>query len=95
VVASAEEEDQDEEEEEQQLAATTRQFSRMFRDEYTLFLDSEDRSRDGWYLDSGATCHMTGERDAFQEFSARDMGYVKCGVHSNMVAVRGEGTVSL
>jgi hypothetical protein len=95
VVASVEEEDQDEEEEEQQLAATARQFSRMFREEYTLFLDSEDRSREGWYLDSGATCHMTGERDAFQEFSARDMGYVRCGVHSSMVAVRGEGMVSL
>jgi hypothetical protein len=95
VAASVEEEDQDEEEEEQQLAATTRQFSRMFKDEYTLFLDSKDRSRDGWYLDNGSTCHMTGERYAFQEFSAQDLGYVRCGVHSSMVAVRGEGMVSL
>jgi len=38
---------------------------------------------------------MAGERDAFQEFSAQDMGYVRCGVHSSMAAVRGEGTVSL
>ena len=38
---------------------------------------------------------MAGERDAFQKFSAQDMGYVRCGVHSSMAAVRGEGTVSL
>jgi hypothetical protein len=63
VAAQAEEEDHDEDEEEQQLVATTRQFSKMFRQEYTLFLESEGRPRVGWYIDSGATCHMTGEED--------------------------------
>jgi hypothetical protein len=80
LAASAEVEDKDEDEE-QQLDATTRKFSRMFRDEYTLFLDTEDRPREGWYIDSGATCHMTGERHDFQEFAGRDLGFVRCGVH--------------
>jgi hypothetical protein len=79
----------------QQLAATTREFLKMFRDEYTLFLDIEDRSREGWYLDSGATCHMTGERHAFQEFTTRDLGFVRCKVHPSLVAVQVVGTVSL
>jgi hypothetical protein len=70
------------------LAATTREFSKMFQDEYTLFLDTEDRPREGWYIDSGATCHMTGERLVLQEFIAQDSGFVRCGVHSSMVAVR-------
>jgi hypothetical protein len=61
VAALAEVKDK-EEEEEQQLAATTREFSKMFQDEYTLFLDTKDRHREGWYIDSGATYHMTGER---------------------------------
>jgi hypothetical protein len=66
IAASAEVENK-EEEEEQQLAATAREFSRMFKDEYTLFLDTEDRTRAGWYIDSGATSHMTGERLALQD----------------------------
>jgi hypothetical protein len=94
VAASAEIEDKDEEEE-QQLAATAREFSRMFRDEYTMLLDAEDRTRTGWYIDSGATSHMTGERLALQEFTAQDSGFVKCGVHSSMVAIQGKGTISL
>jgi hypothetical protein len=94
VAASAEIEDKDEEEE-QQLAATAREFSRMFRDEYTLFLDAEDKTRTGWYIDSGATSHMTGERLALQEFTTQDSGFVKCGVHSSMVAIQGKGTISL
>jgi hypothetical protein len=53
----------------------------MFRDEYTLFLDIEDRPREGWYIDSGATCHMTGERHDFQEFAGQDLGFVRCDVH--------------
>jgi hypothetical protein len=54
-----------EEEEEQQLFATAIEFSRMFKDEYTLFLDTEDRTKRGWYIDSGATSHMTGDRLEF------------------------------
>jgi len=78
-----------------QLVVTAREFSRMFKDEYTLFLDAEDRTRTGWYIDSRATSHMTGERLAFQEFSSQDSGFVKCGVHSSMVAIQGKGVVSL
>jgi hypothetical protein len=49
------------------LASTAREFSRMFKDEYTLFLDTEDITRAGWYIDNGATSHMTGDRLALQE----------------------------
>jgi hypothetical protein len=35
----------------------------MFKQEYTLFLESEGRPEPGWYIDSGATYHMTGEED--------------------------------
>jgi hypothetical protein len=59
VEALVEVEEKDDEEE-QQLAATAREFSKMFRDKYTLFLDTEDMPGEGWYIDSGATCHMTG-----------------------------------
>jgi hypothetical protein len=38
---------------------------------------------------------MTGERLALTEFTTQDIGFVRCGVHSSMVAVRGEGMVSL
>jgi hypothetical protein len=94
VETSAEVEDKDEEEE-QQLAATAREFSKMFQDEYALFLDTEDMHREGWYIDSGATCHMTGERLVLQEFTTQDSCFVICGVHSSLVAVRGQGVVSL
>jgi hypothetical protein len=60
-IAASTEVENKEEEEEQQLAATTREFSRMFKDKYTLFLDTEDRTRAGWYIDSGAMSHMTGD----------------------------------
>jgi hypothetical protein len=61
----------------------------------TLFLDIKDMPREGWYIDSGATCHMTSERLSLQEFTAQDSGFVRCGVHSSMVVVRGKGVVSL
>jgi hypothetical protein len=94
VATSVEVEDKDEEEE-QQLVATAREFSKMFRDEYTLFLDTKDKPREGWYIDSGVACHTTGERLALQDFTTQDSGFVRCGVHSSMVVVRGQGLVSL
>jgi hypothetical protein len=60
-----------------------------------MFLDTEDRTRTGWYIDNGATCHMTGERHALQEFTTQDSSFAKCGVHSSMVAIQGKGVVSL
>ena len=80
VATSVEVEDKDEEEE-KPLVSTTREFSNMFRDEYTLFLNTEESLGEGWYIDSGATCHMTGERLALQEFTAQDSCFVRCGVH--------------
>jgi hypothetical protein len=93
VVAQAEE-DHDENEE-QQLAATTRQFSNMFKREYTLFLESKGKPKAWWYINSGASYHMTGEEDAFQEFSTQARGFVRCGIHTSMAIVKGEGTVTL
>jgi hypothetical protein len=34
---------------------------------------------------------MTEEEDAFQEFSARARGFLRCGIHTSMAAVRGKG----
>jgi hypothetical protein len=95
VAAQAEEEDHDEDEEKQQLATTTHQFSNMFRHEYTLFLESEGRPRAGWYINNGVIYHMFGEEDAFREFLSQARGFVRCGIHTNMATVRGEGTMTL
>jgi hypothetical protein len=94
-IAASTEVENKEEEDEQQLAATTREFSRMFKDEYTMFLDTEDKTRVGWYIDNGATSHMIGDRLAIQEFSSQASGIVKCGVHSSMMEFHGKGAVSL
>jgi hypothetical protein len=55
------------------------------------------QSSEGWYIGQpfGATCHMTREEDAFQEFSAQASGFMRCGIHISMATVRGEGTVIL
>jgi hypothetical protein len=38
---------------------------------------------------------VTGEEDAFQEFSSQAGGFVRCEIHTRMAAVGGEGTVTL
>jgi hypothetical protein len=46
-IAASIEVENKEEEDEKPFAATTGEFSRMFKDEYTLFLDTEDKIRVG------------------------------------------------
>ena len=45
-----------------------------------------------WYLDSGATNHMTGDRSAFAELDTSIIGTVKFGDGSR-VNICGQGTV--
>ena len=45
-----------------------------------------------WYLDSGASNHMTGSKEAFAELDGNVTGMVKFGDGSR-VAIRGHGTI--
>lgn len=47
----------------------------------------------GWYLDTGATNHMTGHSDAFAELDQTVTGTVKFG-DGSVVEIKGIGTVS-
>ena len=51
-------------------------------------VDQEQR----WYLDSGASNHMTGSKDSFSELDDDVTGTVKFGDGSR-VAIRGRGTI--
>ncbi|CAN6310868.1 unnamed protein product [Urochloa humidicola] len=52
----------------------------------------DDEVEQKWYLDSGASSHMTGNRNAFSELDIGYAGTVKFGDNS-VVEVRGRGTV--
>ena len=45
-----------------------------------------------WYLDSGATNHMTGDKDAFAELDEKVSWKVRFG-DGSVVTIRGRGTV--
>ncbi|GJV51548.1 zinc finger, CCHC-type containing protein [Tanacetum coccineum] len=47
---------------------------------------------DMWYLDNGASNHMTGDRSKFHELDERDTGRVKFGDGST-VAIMGKGSI--
>ena len=51
-------------------------------------VDQEQR----WYLDSGASNHMTGSKDSFSELDGDVTGTVKFGDGSR-VAIQGRGTI--
>ncbi|KAK9074991.1 hypothetical protein SSX86_003310 [Deinandra increscens subsp. villosa] len=51
-----------------------------------------DASRDMWYLDNGASNHMTGRKDAFVELNQSVTGYVRFGDGSR-VSIEGKGTL--
>jgi hypothetical protein len=53
---------------------------------------SDDKKKKLWYLDSGASAHMTGEREAFSELDAEVVGIVKFGDGSR-VEIRGCNTI--
>ncbi|KAI3520492.1 hypothetical protein L1887_09941 [Cichorium endivia] len=51
-----------------------------------------DSNRDMWYLDNGASNHMTGERNLFAELNERITGRVRFGDGST-VEIKGKGTL--
>ena len=57
-------------------------------------MDSKNIYRDGWYLDNGATFHMTRECDLFQPPKLVDTRcLVRCGIHTEgLVGIR-EGSI--
>ena len=82
--------------------ATREELALSTREESTLFLLEEkaqvnlaqggDAKEGVWYLDSGATNHMTGDRAAFAELDTSIVGTVKFGDGSR-VEICGQGTV--
>nr|AAG60200.1 putative gag-pol polyprotein [Oryza sativa Japonica Group] len=54
---------------------------------------SSNDKADGWYLDTGATHHMTGRREFFTEFDSSVRGTVKFGDASG-VEIKGVGSVT-
>ncbi|CAO2193121.1 unnamed protein product [Urochloa humidicola] len=55
---------------------------------------SDDDKIDGWFLDSGATHHMTGRREFFSDLDTDVRGSVKFG-DSSAVEIKGVGSVTL
>lgn len=53
---------------------------------------AEERDADVWYLDTGATNHMTGSRAAFSELDANILGTVKFG-DGSIVDIEGRGKI--
>jgi hypothetical protein len=54
--------------------------------------NDDDDKKKMWYLDSGASNHMTGEHEAFSELDTGVVGIVKFGDDSR-VEIRGCGTI--
>jgi hypothetical protein len=57
-----------------------------------LGTSSDDERIEGWYLDTGATNHMTGHGDAFAEIDRTITGTVKFG-DGSVVEIKGMGTI--
>jgi hypothetical protein len=57
-----------------------------------LGTSSDDERIEGWYLDTGATNHMTGHGDAFAEIDRTVTGTVKFG-DGSVVEIKGIGTI--
>jgi hypothetical protein len=76
---------------ETQLSELASKFENDFS--FVSCLSTSTTSRGTWYLDSGASCHMTEERELFNNFSEGDSSlHVELGNEAKY-AVRGQGTV--
>jgi hypothetical protein len=53
---------------------------------------SDDDCLEGWYLDTGATNHMTGHDDVFSELDRAVQGTIKFG-DGSIINICGKGTV--
>ncbi|XP_066323684.1 uncharacterized protein [Miscanthus floridulus] len=64
-------------------------------DEHKLFVQLGEKGASGstrWILDTGATNHMTGQRDAFSELDTSVHGTVRFG-DGSVIAIEGHGTI--
>lgn len=64
-------------------------------DEHKLFVQLGEKGASGsthWILDTGATNHMTGQRDAFSELDTSVHGTVRFG-DGSVIAIEGRGTI--
>jgi len=78
-----------------QVASSTGSESTLYlvEEKAQVNLAQEGDAKEGvWYLDSGATNHMTGDRTAFAELDSSIVGTVKFGDGSK-VDICGQGTV--
>jgi len=57
-----------------------------------LNTSANEEALDGWYLDSGATHHMTGRRELFAELDTTARGTVRFG-DSSRVEIKGTGSI--
>jgi hypothetical protein len=71
------------------------EFTHRFEKEYSLLvcLSSRASSTSIWYIDSGASCHMTGVREYFTDLTEIGNLEVVLGDDS-VVKVVGSGTIS-
>jgi hypothetical protein len=83
----------------QQVAATAEtqlsELATKFENDFSLvlFLSTSTIARSAWYLDSGASRHMTEARELFNRLSKEDSKiHVELGDDAKY-AVRGQGTV--
>jgi hypothetical protein len=71
------------------------EFVLKFEKEFTLvsYLSTNTVTRSAWYLESGASRHMTKAREPFNSLTQKDSGiYVELG-NDVKYAVKGEGTM--
>jgi hypothetical protein len=83
----------------QQVATSTEtqldEFAAKFEKEFTLVscLSTNTVTRSAWYLDNGASRHMTEARELFNSLTEKDSGiHVELGDDAKY-AVKGEGTI--
>ena len=71
------------------MAGTTERVNLV---EDRVLLTSADQGNDTWFLDTGASNHMTGRRDVFTELDTTVGGTVKFG-DGSIVEIKGRGTI--
>ena len=71
----------------------TMQRAELFEPRARAYLGADDEEMaGGWYLDSGATHHMTGRRDLFSDLNTNVRGTVRFG-DASKVEIKGVGSI--